>query len=156
MELPIDHFRLLGVSPSSDTEEVLRFFQLRLDRTPDDGFTPEVMAQRSELLRRSADLLCDKKLREQYETALTAGASGLEFSSNREVAGLILLWEAKNSIEAFNLARKALQPPQAPSLCSCRESDLALLAALSCKDAAFYEQEQRRKSSAAEIIYCLL
>ena len=46
MELPIDHFRLLGVSPSSDTEEVLRFFQLRLDRTPEEGFTPEVMEQR--------------------------------------------------------------------------------------------------------------
>ena len=74
MELPIDHFRFLGVSASSDTEEVLRFFQLRLDRTPDNGFTPEVIAQRSELLRRSADLLCDKQLREQYEKALTAGA----------------------------------------------------------------------------------
>ncbi len=152
MELPIDHFRLLGVSPSSDTEEVLRFFQLRLNRTPDKGFTPEVMAQRSELLRRSADLLCDKKLREQYEVALTSGASGLDFSSNREVAGLILLWEANISSEAFYLARKALQPPQAPALGSGRESDLTLLAALACKDAALYEQEQRRYSSAAEIL----
>lgn len=150
--MPIDHFRLLGVSPSSDTEEVLRYFQLRLDRNPDKGFTPEVISQRAELLRRSADLLCDKQLREQYETALISGASGLEFSSNREVAGLILLWEAKNSSEAFNLARKALQPPQAPALGSGRESDLALLAALSCKDAALYEQEQRRYSSAAEIL----
>ncbi len=152
MELPIDHFRLLGVSPSSDTEEVLRFFQLRLDRTPDKGFTPEVMAQRSELLRRSADLLCDKQLREQYEIALKEGALGLDFSSNREVAGLILLWEANISHEAFLLARKALQPPQAPALGSGRESDLTLLAALSCKDAALYEQEQRRYSASAEIL----
>ena len=136
MELPIDHFRLLGVSPSSGPEEVLRFFQLRLDRTPDKGFTPEVISQRSELLRRSADLLCDKESREKYESALLGGAEGLEFSSNRDVAGLILLWEANISYEAFKLSRKALQPPQAPALGSGRESDLTLLAALSCRDAA--------------------
>ena len=62
------------------------------------------------------------------------------------------MWEAKNCSEAFNLARKALKPPQAPALGSGRESDLTLLAALSCKDAALYEQEQRRYSSAAEIL----
>ncbi|AAQ00405.1 MULTISPECIES: ARC6/PARC6 family protein [Prochlorococcus] len=152
MELPIDHFRLLGVSPSSDTEEVLRFFHLRLDRAPQDGFTPEVIAQRAELLRRSADLLCNKQLRENYETALLGGASGLEFSSNREVAGLILLWEADISYEAFKLARKALRPPQAPALGSGRESDLTLLAALACRDAALHEQEQRHYSSSAELL----
>ncbi len=152
MELPIDHFRLLGVSPSSGPEEVLRFFQLRLDRTPDKGFTPEVISQRSELLRRSADLLCDKESREKYEAALLSGAEGLEFSSNRDVAGLILLWEANISYEAFKLSRKALQPPQAPALGSGRESDLTLLAALSCRDAALQEQEQRHYSSAAELL----
>ena len=152
MELPIDHFRLLGVSPSSGPEEVLRFFQLRLDRTPDKGFTPEVISQRSELLRRSADLLCDKESREKYESALLGGAEGLEFSSNRDVAGLILLWEANISYEAFKLSRKALQPPQAPALGSGRESDLTLLAALSCRDAALQEQEQRHYSSAAELL----
>jgi len=152
LELPIDHFRLLGVSPSSGPEEVLRFFQLRLDRTPDKGFTPEVISQRSELLRRSADLLCDKESREKYESALLGGAEGLEFSSNRDVAGLILLWEANISYEAFKLSRKALQPPQAPALGSGRESDLTLLAALSCRDAALQEQEQRHYSSAAELL----
>ncbi len=152
MELPIDHFRLLGVSPSSGPEEVLRFFQLRLDRTPDQGFTPEVISQRSELLRRSADLLCDKESREKYESALLGGAEGLEFSSNRDVAGLILLWEANISYEAFKLSRKALQPPQAPALGSGREADLTLLAALSCRDAALQEQEQRHYSSAAELL----
>ena len=82
MELPIDHFRLLGVSPSASAEEVLRFFQLRLDRIPHPGFTPEVMTQRSELLRLSAELLCDKAMREEYESALLNGALGLELSFN--------------------------------------------------------------------------
>ena len=57
MELPLDHFRLIGVSPSSTSEEILRAFQLRLDKTPDEGFTYEVLKQRSELLRLTADLL---------------------------------------------------------------------------------------------------
>mgnify|MGYP001158727201 CR=1 FL=1 len=152
MELPIDHFRLLGVSPSAEAEEVLRFFQLRLDRIPHHGFTPEVIAQRSELLRRSADLLCDSVMRQEYEAALLKGAIGLEFSTNREVAGLILLWEGGVSYEAFKLAKRALRPPQAPALGSGRESDLTLLAALSCRDAALLEQEQRHYSSAAELL----
>ncbi|WP_320667141.1 IMS domain-containing protein [Prochlorococcus sp. MIT 1307] len=152
VELPIDHFRLLGVSPSAQAEAVLRSFQLRLDRSPDQGFTHEVLLQRAELLRLSADLLTDGSLREGYEAALLGGASGLEFSSNREVAGLILLWEAGSSVEAFNLARKALQPPQAPALGSGREADLTLVAALSCQAAALQEQEQRHYQSSAEIL----
>ncbi len=152
MELPIDHFRLLGISPSADAEEVLRFFQLRLHRIPHQGFTPEVIAQRSELLRRSADLLCDNVMRQEYESALLNGAVGLEFSTNREVAGLILLWEGGMPCDAFRLAKRALRPPQAPALGSGRESDLTLLAALSCRDAALNEQELRRYSAAAEIL----
>ncbi len=152
MELPIDHFRLLGVSPSAKAEAVLRAFQLRLDRTPDQGFTQEVLLQRAELLRLSADLLTDALLREDYENALLGGASGLELSSNREVAGLILLWEADSPLEAFTLARKALQPPQAPALGSSREADLALVAALSCQSASQHSQEQRHYQSAALLL----
>ncbi len=152
MELPIDHFRLLGITPAAGAEEVLRAFQLRLDRTPADGFTNEVLAQRSELLRLSADLLSDSSQRKSYEVALLEGASGLDLSANREVAGLLLLWESKASYQAFKLARRALQPPQAPALGSGRESDLTLIAALSCRDAAFEEQSNRRYASAADLL----
>ena len=152
MELPIDHFRLLGVSPSANAEEVLRAFQLRLDRPPKQGFTYEVLAQRSELLRLSADLLSNPSERQSYELALIEGSSGLDLSSNREVAGLLLLWESNASLQAFKLAKKALQPPQAPALGSGRESDLTLIAALSCRDASIDEQACRRYASGAELL----
>ncbi len=152
MELPIDHFRLLGVSPSANAEEVLRAFQLRLDRPPKQGFTFEILAQRSELLRLSADLLSNPSQRQSYERALLEGSSGLELSSKREVAGLLLLWESNASIQAFKLAKKALQPPQAPALGSGRESDLTLIAALSCRDASIDEQECRRYAAGAELL----
>jgi len=152
LELPIDHFRLLGVSPSANAEEVLRAFQLRLDRPPKQGFTYEVLAQRSELLRLSADLLSNPNQRQSYELALLEGSSGLDLSSNREVAGLLLLWESNASIQAFKLAKKALQPPQAPALGSGRESDLTLIAALSCRDASINEQAARRYASGAELL----
>ena len=152
MELPIDHFRLLGVSPSANAEEVLRAFQLRLDRPPKQGFTYEVLAQRSELLRLSADLLSNPTQRQSYELALIEGSSGLELSSKREVAGLLLLWESNASLQAFKLAKKALQPPQAPALGSGRESDLTLIAALSCRDASIDEQACRRYASGAELL----
>ena len=152
MELPIDHFRLLGVSPSANAEEVLRAFQLRLDRPPKQGFTYEVLAQRSELLRLSADLLSNPTERKNYEHALFEGSSGLDLSTNREVAGLLLLWEANASFQAFKLAKKALQPPQAPALGSGRESDLTLIAALSCRDASIDEQACRRYASGADLL----
>jgi len=153
LELPLDHFRLIGVSPSATSEEVLRAFQLRLDKTPDEGFTYEVLTQRSELLRLTADLLTDPESRREYENLLLNGVSGLEFSSNREVAGLILLWESGSSKEAFKLTKKALQPPQTPALGSSREADLTLLAALTARDSAIQEQQFRSYSNAADFLY---
>ena len=152
MELPLDHFRLIGVSPSATSEEILRAFQLRLDKTPDDGFTFEVLTQRAELLRLTADLLTNAENRKKYEDLVLKGASGLDFASNREVAGLILLWESGSPKEAFKLTRKALQPPQAPALGSGREADLTLLAALTSRDAAIKEQDQRCYSNAADFL----
>ncbi len=153
MELPLDHFRLIGVSPSASSEEILRAFQLRLDKTPDEGFTYEVLTQRSELLRLTADLLTDPESRREYENLLLNGESGLEFSSNREVAGLILLWESGSSKEAFKITRKALQPPQTPALGSSREADLTLLAALTARDSAIQEQQLRSYSNAADFLH---
>jgi len=152
LELPLDHFRLIGVSPSATSEEILRAFQLRLDKTPNEGFTYEVLTQRSELLRLTADLLTDSENRREYENLLLNGASGLEFSSNREVAGLILLWESGSSKEAFRIARKALQHPQTPALGSSREADLTLLAALTARASAFQEQQLRSYSNAADFL----
>ena len=152
MELPLDHFRLIGVSPSATSEEILRAFQLRLDKTPDEGFTYEVLTQRSELLRLTADLLTDPESRREYENLLSNGVSGLEFSSNRDVAGLILLWESGSPKEAFKIARKALQPPQTPALGSSREADLTLLAALTARDSAIQEQKLRSYSNAADFL----
>ena len=116
VELPIDHFRLLGVSPSAETESVLRTLQLRLDRCPDQGFTHEVLMQRAELLRLSADLLSDAARRQDYEnTLLKLGrdhpeeTAGLEMPSSREAAGLMFLWEAHSHHETFQLTRQVLQ-----------------------------------------------
>ncbi len=153
MELPLDHFRLIGVSPSATSEEILRAFQLRLDKTPDEGFTYEVLTQRSELLRLTADLLTDPESRREYENMLLNGNSGLDFSSNREVAGLILLWESGSPKEAFKITRKALQPPQTPALGSSREADLTLLAALTARDSAIQEQQLRSYSNAADFLH---
>ena len=159
LDLPIDHFRLLGVSPSAEPEAILRRLQTRCDSPPDQGFTHEALLQRADLLRRSADLLSDPIDRADYQAALLRlseshpnGTVGLDLPTSSEVAGLILLWEAHGAVEAFQLARQGLQPPQAPALGSGREADLTLLAALACRDAALEEQEQRRYESAAQLL----
>jgi hypothetical protein len=156
VDLPIDHFRLLGVSPSSDAQTVLRTLQQRLDRLPDDGFTAETLLGRAELLRTSADLLSDSERRAGYESDLTALAGAdtsvvpaLEIPSSREVPGLLLLLEAGQPLEAFELAWRSLQPPQAPALGSGREQDLTLLAGLACLAAADEAKQLRHFESAA-------
>ena len=100
VELPIDHFRLLGVSPASDAQTVLRTLDQRLDRVPDQGFTTETLQARARLLHESADLLSDSERRRVYEADLTALAGGanampaLDIPGSLEVAGLLLLLEA--------------------------------------------------------------
>ncbi|QNI99750.1 cell division protein ZipN [Synechococcus sp. A15-62] len=133
--------------------------ETRCDSPPDQGFTHEALLQRADLLRRSADLLTDPADRAEYEAALLRlseshpnGTVGLDLPTSSEVAGLILLWEAHGALEAFQLAKQGLQPPQAPALGSGREADLTLLAALACRDAALEEQEQRRYESAAQLL----
>ena len=159
MDLPIDHFRLLGVSPSAAADAILRKLQSRCDSPPDQGFTHEVLIQRDELLRQSADLLTDSVRRSEYEAQLLdlsqhhpGDTVGLDLPSSSEAAGLLLLWEAGSALEAFQMACQGLQPPQAPALGSGREADLTLLAALACRDASKEEQGQRRYESAAQLL----
>jgi len=159
LELPIDHFRLLGVGPTTDAQSVLRTLQQRLDRAPDQGFTEETLQARGELLRASADLLSDADRRLVYETDLTAISTGsgatiaaLDVPTSNEVGGLLLLLEAGQSLECFELTSRALQPPQAPALGSSREADLTLLAGLSCLAAAADLHQRRRYESSAQTL----
>ena len=159
LELPIDHFRLLGVSPTTDAHTVLRTLQLRLDRAPDQGFTHETLQARDALLRHSADLLCDQERRSAYESELTALTesgqplqAALDVPSSQEVAGLLLLLEADLPLEVFELVSRALQPPQAPALGSGREADLALLGALASRQGAEDLRRQRHFESAANLL----
>jgi len=159
VELPLDHFRLLGVSPVATEELVLRTLSQRLDRPPEGGFTTDALECRADLLRSSADLLCDSERREEYECLLTElnaespdTLPALEVPSSQEVGGLILLMEAGQPAEAFEGARQALQPPQAPALGSNREADLSLLAAISAQKAGQERCRDRRFESAAQIL----
>ncbi len=159
MELPIDHFRLLGVSPTTDGQTVLRTLQQRLDRAPDQGFTHDTLQARADLLRSSAELLSDEERRHAYERELTTIAdseggavAGLEIPPSREVGGLLLLLEAGQALEAFDAASRGLQPPQAPALGSSREADLSLLAGLACHAAAGDYRGQRHYETAARTL----
>ena len=159
MDLPIDHFRLLGVSPAADAQTVLRTLQLRLDRPPAQAYTEETLQARSDLLRSSAEMLSDGNRRPAYEAALTALGTGdeplmaaLELPSSKEVAGLLLLLEAGQPLECFNLARRNLQPPQAPALGSGREADLTQLAGQACLAAARDLEDRRHYQSAAQTL----
>jgi hypothetical protein len=159
LELPIDHFRLLGVSPTSDLASLLLTLQQRIDRPPEHGLTQDTLRAREELLRASADLLSDESRRQAYESDLTALASSgqsvlpaLDVPPSLEVAGLLLLLEAGQAAECFELACHALQQPQAPTLGLSREADLTILAGRACLVAATDLQQQRRYEAAAQIL----
>ena len=159
MELPIDHFRLLGVGPSADAQGALQMLQQRLDRVPADGYSLETLDARADLLRSSADLLSDSVRRARYEADLTALSSGggsviaaLDVPSSLEVGGLVLLLEADQPLDCFELANRSLQPPRAPALGSSREADLTLVASMACLAGANELQEQRRYEAAAQLL----
>ena len=163
MELPIDHFRLLGVNPSTDAQAVLHTLEQRLSRAPGQGFSQETLDARAELLRFSADLLSDADRRADYESRLTTPVDpdadhptheveGLDVPPSREVAGLLLLLEAGEPLDCFTAACRCLQPPQAPVLGSSREADLTLLAAHSCLEAAEEYRHERRYEAAARLL----
>jgi hypothetical protein len=159
LELPIDHFRLLGVGPSTDAQGALHMLQQRLSRVPDQGFGKETLEARADLLRCSADLLSDTDRRAAYEADLTtvvgAGQTvvpALDVPTSKEVGGLLLLLEAGQPLECFDLACRSLQPPQAPTLGSSREADLTLLAGLACLGAAEELHQQRRYEAAARTL----
>ena len=160
LELPIDHFRLLGVTGNSDAQVVLHTLQQRLDRPPEQGYTAETLQARAELLRASADLLADGPRRAEYEAHLTAlvgrGHSlvpALDLPYALETGGLLLLLEAGQPLECFELASRALQPPNAPVLGSGREGDLTLLAGTACLAAAVAIHQQRRYELAATTLH---
>ena len=159
LDLPLDHFRLLGVSPATDAQTVLRTLQLRLDRVPDQGYSDETLKARADLLRASADLLSDAERRSSYEADLTALAdapetliAALEIPSSREVAGLLLLLEAGQPLDVLTLANRCLHPPQAPALGSRREADLTLLAGEACLAAAEDYRLERHYEVAAQTL----
>ena len=159
MELPIDHFRLLGVAPTADAQGALQMLQQRLDRVPSDGYSLESLDARADLLRSSADLLSDSVRRARYEADLTALSSSggsviaaLDVPSSLEVGGLMLLLEAGQPLDCFELASRSLQPPRAPALGSSREADLTLVASLACLAGANELQEQRRYEAAAQLL----
>jgi hypothetical protein len=159
LELPIDHFRLLGVAPTADAQGALQMLQQRLDRVPSDGYSLESLDARADLLRSSADLLSDSVRRARYEADLTALSSSggsviaaLDVPSSLEVGGLMLLLEAGQPLDCFELASRSLQPPRAPALGSSREADLTLVASLACLAGANELQEQRRYEAAAQLL----
>ncbi|MFM7085516.1 MAG: IMS domain-containing protein [Cyanobium sp.] len=158
MDLPIDHLRLLGVGVASDAQTVLMTLAQRLERAPDQGFTTETLQARARLLQDSADLLSDPVRRRAYESELMAvsdvatAVPALEIPSSLEVAGLLLLLEAGQHLEAFELACRCLQPPQAPALGSGREADLCLVAALACLAAAEECSSRRHFEAAARLL----
>ena len=159
MELLLDHFRLLGVSPVVASDGVLRTLQQRLDRPPGPGFSQEGLNARAELLELSANLLADEVRRQNYERLVTEQTNesagifpALDIPSNLEVGGLILLMESGQAIEAFEGARKALQPPQAPALGSSRELDISLLAALACQQGGSERKHERHYETAALLL----
>ena len=160
MDLPIDHCRLLGVSPSATADAIFRALQLRLDHCPNQGFTREALNQRGELLRKSADLLsrlsschCACEMwPPNFGYYHHAAKSGFYVPAEQEIGGLILLWEAHAPQEALRLAVRVLGSFKTPPTESDQVADLALLVALACRDAAREKAERHCYDMASNLL----
>lgn len=159
MELPLDHFRLLGVSPGVGYDMVLQALKRRLDTPPGDGYSAATIDARAELLRISAGLLSDPQRRYQYELALTsfqdAGPGQIptvEVPQPLQVAGLLLLLEASQPLEAFEAAMDLLQGHKVASVDRDGAADLDRLVCIAAHAAAWDVWNQRLYEEAADIL----
>ena len=159
MELPLDHFRLLGISPSFGYDRVLQALKHRLDTPPEDGYSSATIDARAELLRISAGLLSDPQRRHQYEQTLTnfqdAGGDRIptiDIPSPLHVGGLLLLLEAKQPFEAFEAAVDLLQENKVNVVDPGDKADLGLLACVAARTAAWDVWNQRLYEQAADIL----
>ena len=158
VKLPLDHFRLLGVTPSSPKSEIEQTLNERLMNPPSAGYSADTLDARAELLCASAAFLTDAQ-RCQARQGQPEPAPGksrpaeIALGPGQEPAVPLLLLEAQENLKAFELALELLSGrSEAAALPGHQQADLLLTAALAARRAAKQMWTERLYDQSAQTL----
>ena len=163
MELPLDHFRLLGVKPGASRSGIERALIERLRNPPSEGYYLDTLDTRAELLRASGAFLMDEQRRRSHERQLEAtphgggsderGFSGIELEPGQEMVAPLLLLEAQENLKAFELALELLSwGGETAAFRGHQQADLLLMAALAARRTSQQMWTKRLYDQSAQIL----
>ena len=100
MKIPIDRYRLLGISIGADSQLILNQLDRRIERIEYSGFSNETSRKRSEILQENAEVLINRDMRSAYEDDFmnqeigNVAEQAIDIKQEYEIAGLLLLLES--------------------------------------------------------------
>ena len=113
MIIPIDRYRLIGVTIGAENRIILDQLERRLAKCKFSGFSHETMKRRREILEESTKILLDGSKRGSYDESLLKSAdelkankNGFEVSKEYEIAGILLLLEAGEEEECLAVSEQ--------------------------------------------------
>ncbi|MXZ82474.1 MAG: DUF4101 domain-containing protein [Synechococcus sp. SB0666_bin_14] len=162
-KLPLDHFRLLGVKPGVNSSEIERTLVERLRNPPSEGYSLESLDARAEILRSSGAFLMDEQRCRSHgrQLATIPGEdgpdegrfSGIELEPGQEMVAPLLLLEAQDNLQAFELALELLsRRGETAAFRGHQQADLLLMAALAARRASQQMWTKRLYDQSAQIL----
>ncbi|MCY4359280.1 MAG: hypothetical protein OXC47_01255, partial [Cyanobacteria bacterium MAG APA_bin_95] len=158
MKLPLDHFRLLGVTSGATRSEIEQALVERLRNPPSEGYAPETLDARAELLRASGAFLMDEQRYQAHQQQLKTtpdegGFAGIELEPDQETAAPLLLMEAQENLKAFELVLELLsRRREAAESHGRQQTDLLLMAALAARRASHRMWTKRLYDQSAQTL----
>ncbi|KKZ14677.1 MAG: hypothetical protein TQ37_00260 [Candidatus Synechococcus spongiarum 15L] len=158
MKLPLDHFRLLGVTSGATRSEIEQALVERLRNPPSEGYAPETLDARAELLRASGAFLMDEQRYQAHQQQLKTtpdenGFAGIELEPDQETAAPLLLMEAQENLKAFELVLELLsRRREAVASHGRQQKDLLLMAALAARRASHRMWTKRLYDQSAQTL----
>ncbi len=163
MKLPLDHFRVLGVKPGVNSSEIEQALIERLRNPPSEGYSLETLDARAELLRASGAFLMDEQRCRSHGRQLEPpphesgsgerGFSGIELEPGQEMVAPLLLLEAQENLQAFELALELLsRRGETAEFHGHQQGDLLLMAALAARRASQQMWTKRLYDQSAQIL----
>jgi len=115
MRIPIDRYKILGVSIGADSHVILNQLERRIEKCEYTGFGIGTMSKREEMLKESSSILLDTTRRRVYEEEYIRDAgNGLSeqvvtVEKGCEIAGLLLLLEAGEQQDCLAISEQLYQ-----------------------------------------------
>lgn len=170
MQIPLDHYRILGVPSDATLDQLQQAFEDRLQQLPRQQYSNAAIAARKQLLEESFVILADPERRTLYDQSLkhesehydpaepeeTVKKHSLNLSSKQLPGALLLLQEIGDYQTILEVGRDYFSQPidlaQMPVVTAAYEEDVVLSMALAYLEVGREEWQQSQFENAAEAL----